>query len=131
MNFNLSTATYESAYAHFAPIFRARWNGQPESKLIFAQADVLETLKLHPERSAYAGKLYAELDAIREATRDDKVYVDIRANRLTDGSYTFDVVIRQQKQEIVLAACTHSDATALRNVLVKSIRDCTNEIVRG
>jgi hypothetical protein len=59
---------YQHAYAKHAPLMRDRWKGCRDiTKLAAAKADILETLKLHPADCSYAGKLYAELDAIRDA----------------------------------------------------------------
>jgi len=64
--FNPATASYEEAFAHFAPIFRDMWKTRSVAACAAAKRDIVETLPLHQERNAYVGKLYAELDAIRD-----------------------------------------------------------------
>jgi len=60
-------ATYEEAFAHYAPMYRAHWSRSRKADREAAVRDILATLKLHVQRSPYAAKLYAELDAIRDA----------------------------------------------------------------
>ena len=60
-------ATYEDAFAHYAPMYRAHWSRSRKEARDYAARDILATLKLHDERTPYVGKLYAELDAIRDA----------------------------------------------------------------
>lgn len=65
---------YGHAYAYWAPLYRARWTlgsrRDNSASIAFAKRDVQETLSIWsgPEdrSSAYVGKLYAELDAIRD-----------------------------------------------------------------
>jgi len=48
-------------------MMRVRWTGKCAASMSAAKADILATLELHDGASAYVGKLYAELDAIRDA----------------------------------------------------------------
>jgi hypothetical protein len=65
---NAAERIYAESFAEWAPQMRQRWIGVTDVvRLFHAKADVLATLKLHDEPSAYTGKLYAELDAIRDA----------------------------------------------------------------
>ena len=59
---------YEEAYACYAPIFRRQWGAANVTLATCkrAMADIYDSLKLHPERTPYSGKLWAELDAVRE-----------------------------------------------------------------
>jgi hypothetical protein len=64
----MNNEAYNEAYATFAPIMRARWTSKSaQASMDASKSDILETMKLHPIASAYVGKLYAELDAIRDA----------------------------------------------------------------
>lgn len=58
--------SYEAAFAYYAPLFRSQWKTLSPEACAASKADILETLALHRERSPYVGKLYAELDAIRD-----------------------------------------------------------------
>lgn len=62
-------ASYEEAYAFYAPVFRRQWKGRDLPAAVRARADILDTLRLHEERTPYVGKLYAELDAVRDVIR--------------------------------------------------------------
>lgn len=59
--------TYEEAFHQWTPFYARQWTVRSSmERLLFAQADILATLKCwNGERSAYTGKLYAELDVIR------------------------------------------------------------------
>lgn len=60
-------ALYCESYAHWAPLMRARWNKESsEAAMKYVADDIMATLALH-ERGPYVGKLYAELDALRDA----------------------------------------------------------------
>jgi acyl-CoA reductase-like NAD-dependent aldehyde dehydrogenase len=63
--------TYEEAFAHYAPIMRERWARSTAAERAYASAEIRDVLKLHDERIAYVAKLYAELDAIRDASMAD------------------------------------------------------------
>jgi hypothetical protein len=60
--------TYEEAYAHYAPIFQRQWAtaNVTQATCIRARDDIQQTLALHKACNPYTGKLYAELDAIRD-----------------------------------------------------------------
>lgn len=70
---SLPSPDYGPAYAHWAPIMRERWvtPGYLPHRAA-AKRDILETLALHPDLSAYSAKLWAELDAIRDAELADR-----------------------------------------------------------
>jgi hypothetical protein len=70
--------SYEDAFAYYAPIYRHYWRLSRKEARDYARADILATLKLHDERTPYVGKLYAELDAIRDA---DRAYQQRRTRR--------------------------------------------------
>lgn len=57
---------YCQSYAYYAPSFRQLWKSQGSVACHAAMADIYATLPLHDHESAYSGKLYAELDAIRD-----------------------------------------------------------------
>ena len=59
---------YEEAYACYAPIYRAQWGAANVTLDVCkrAMADIYAALRLHSERTPYTGKLWAELDAVRE-----------------------------------------------------------------
>jgi hypothetical protein len=63
---------YGSAYAHYAPIFRDMYAARSRLACESARADISETLRLRSvewagaNRDPYAGKLWAELDAVRD-----------------------------------------------------------------
>lgn len=62
----MTPRTYEEAYAFYAPMMRRRWARSTKAARAAAIADINAVLKLH-ERGPYVGKLYAELDAVRDA----------------------------------------------------------------
>lgn len=66
---NPETRSYEAAYAFYAPIMRRRWRHSNSAKRHYAAADILDTMRLH-SWGPYMGKLYAELDAIRDAEHE-------------------------------------------------------------
>jgi hypothetical protein len=75
-----SSPLYCQSYAKWAPIMADRWCGAIDrGVLISARQDVYDAISMHEDQShwdhAYLGKLYAELDAIR----DRQLVVDRRA----------------------------------------------------
>lgn len=58
--------TYSEAYAFHYPRFQQAYRVAGKAGCQHARADIYATLALHPEQSPYTGKLYAELDAIRD-----------------------------------------------------------------
>lgn len=68
--------SYESAFAFYAPLMRERWVDQPDDVCARASFDIYETLVLHPHPSPYTGKLYAELDAIRDVMQHNRAKRD-------------------------------------------------------
>jgi hypothetical protein len=64
---DLNNTEYRAAYAQHAPVMRARWNGCTNAaKLDYAKQDIYASMKV-TESESYMGRLYAELDAIRDA----------------------------------------------------------------
>jgi hypothetical protein len=66
----MNSAAYNEAFAKYAPIMRARWIGKPAASLAYAKSDILAALHAQSGidgNDAYVGKLYAELDAVRDA----------------------------------------------------------------
>lgn len=64
----MQTTTYCESYALQAPIMRLRHKKATLAQIAYATADVLATIELHPGMdTAYCGKLWAELDALRDA----------------------------------------------------------------
>ena len=57
---------YQVAYAQYAEFMRAKWRGRPARECNYARGDIARTMPHHPIDGAYMGKLYAELDAIRD-----------------------------------------------------------------
>ncbi len=70
--------SYEEAYAYYAPLYRKHWAISRHEARLAVIRDINETLKLH-ERSPYVGKLYAELDAVRDA---EAAYAKRRARKV-------------------------------------------------
>jgi hypothetical protein len=61
-----SNAQYCAAYAKWSPLMRDRWAGRKDPQsFAYAKAEIAVLLQLH-DVGAYVGKLYAELDAIRD-----------------------------------------------------------------
>ena len=63
-------AAYGEAFAKYAPIMRARWSKSTAAARHYAKADINAALFAQSGidgNDAYIAKLYAELDAIRDA----------------------------------------------------------------
>jgi len=59
--------TYETAYAFHYPRYSALWARKERAACEGARADIYATIAAQGDaRDAYAGKLYAELDAVRD-----------------------------------------------------------------
>jgi len=56
--------TYEESFAFYAPMYRTMYAKKSRASCEHAIREINETLKLH-DRTSYAAKLYAELDAAR------------------------------------------------------------------
>jgi len=57
---------YSTAYAEHAPRYRTIWRNRDVKECRGALRDIHETLAIHSGPSEYTGKLWAELDAIRD-----------------------------------------------------------------
>ncbi len=62
--------TYQEAYAHHAPRYREFYAAKSEHACCAARDDILDTMHMLAlnlrHYDPYTGKLYAELDAVRE-----------------------------------------------------------------
>lgn len=63
----MDTPEYRMSYARNYPLYVMRWEDRKPSECYYAQRDIHATLKACPDADpAYIGKLWAELDAIRD-----------------------------------------------------------------
>jgi hypothetical protein len=63
--------TYAAAYAAHYPRYTALWSTRSIGACLGAREDIYATLRAQgDERTPYTGKLYAELDAIRDRELD-------------------------------------------------------------
>lgn len=58
---------YRMAYAKYYPLYVMRWETRARHECVYARHDIVATLHACGENDpAYVGKLYAELDAVRD-----------------------------------------------------------------
>lgn len=109
-------ATYEEAFAYWAPHYRAFYRDASEDRCIAASEDCIDTLAIwtqHPQatpetnRSPYVAKLQAELDACR-----DRLNV-FRARRIAQLVPIVRGVVRRAERDLgPLPASTYLDLCA-------------------
>ena len=63
----MDTPEYKQSYALHYPRYSAMWSRKHAWQCRYAQEDIHTALRLMPDADpAYLGKLYAELDAVRD-----------------------------------------------------------------